>query len=93
MPAEIRIKSDKAVQKVNIIGTSMWVYSAWQRDPSSLFESEYSTITHIDDTRYGKIGSDDRSRDMEAQELIQELFPESAAGKWDELMNEMVIYG
>lgn len=92
MPAEIRHEGNKVVQKINIIGTNLWAYSAWEKDTAPLLETPYRTITHIDNSRYGKIGSDMISRAAEARELIDRLFPEATRGAWDIALNEVNVY-
>lgn len=98
MPVETRFKGDKAVQKVTLIKLStsepdICYYRAWEKDSRGLLETEFRSITHIDDVRYGQIGTDDRSRGDEALSLINEMFPETISGKWDATMQEVSIYG
>lgn len=95
MPSEIRCKGDQYAQKTNIIGTNMFVYTAWEMFPDDepFIGSKYHTVTHSDaGTPYGKIGSDDPERYTEAFELIKELFPEATDGKPDTVMMEIVRY-
>lgn len=96
MSSEIRYHADnkRLVRKSRIIGTNLWVYSAWERDAAKLLESPYRTLMHIDDVRYGKIGTDTNTRAKEAQELIHSLFfPETIEGNWDHVINEVQVFG
>ena len=52
-----------AVTRTNIIGTRFQVYSAWQEAPQG---QGFSTITHLGDVCFGRIGTSDLPEEIEA---------------------------
>ena len=92
MAVDIRQQGKQLVKRTKIIGTSALMYSAWERDESPLLESPYRSLSHVGGERYGKIGSDSHTRAKEARTLIETLFPESAHGRWDESIYEVMDY-
>ncbi len=54
---------DKVVKRVNIIGTQMYVYSAWER---SSYTGNHSSVTTIDGQCYGEVPSRRPTPELEA---------------------------
>jgi hypothetical protein len=98
MPVETKCRGNKAAQKVQLIKLSadeptIFKFSAWEIDPNSILTTKFRSLTHIENTRYGQIGTDSPNRVEEAREIIYEFFPEARSGFWDKSMREVVLYG
>lgn len=78
-----KISNDKQimVSRNNISGTKIWIYTAWQKVENS--SHDYSTITFLENQKYGKIGTKDFTEKEfhEAYGLILAYFPESDNGE------------
>jgi hypothetical protein len=105
MQAERKTLPDgTVVDRYNLIGTRIWIHAAWTPTGNPFLDHTHSTITTFGDSQwYGRLGTEDPGRKLEASEYepfingnydrayakILEAFPEAAEGR--RIMGEIEI--